>query len=538
MLSRILNGQSKSVTGAAILISCTALASRLVGLFRERMFAHHFRASEIMDAYYTAFKMPDMVYNLLIVGAISAGFIPIFTKLMTKQNQESAWRLASNILNILGSLVFLLTILGIIYMPKLIPYLAPGFDQSTTQLAVSFGRIMFISMLLLSISMIMGTILQSLRSFLIFSIAPIFYNVGIIFGVVVLVPYFGIKALAWGVVLGALIHLIMQTYGAYAQGYRWKPVFDFRDKETLLVGKLMIPRTLSLAVSQINIVIFTIMASLLPVGSIAIFNYANNLQGVPTGIIGIPFALAVFPVLSAAVAENDEKKFIKHLSISIRQVLFLVVPISLIFLLLRAQIVRVVLGSGAFTWSDTINTADTLAFFVLSLFAQSLIPLFCRAFYALENTKTPFVIAIISELVTIIAALLLMKSLGVAGLALAFSIGAILNLFLLAGSLRGITGSFEEHKLFSSFWRIAFAGLVMASVVQYLKYPLALQFDQNYFIGIFLQGLIAGVVGLFVYCFICYLLRVPEFLQFKDSFKRKWLRLRKVEIKESVDLKN
>jgi len=309
MLSRLLNGQSKSVTGAAILIASATLLSRLVGLGRERIFAHYYGASQVMDAYYAAFKLPDLVYNLLIVGAISAGFIPAFTKLLNNVNKQAAWRLANNILNILGLIVLLLTILGIIFMPALVPYLAPGFNPATQQLAISFGRIMFISIFILSLSMIMGTILQSLRTFFIFSVAPIFYNLGIIFGVIVLVPYLGVNGLAWGVVLGAMIHFLLQTYGACAHGYRWQWIFDWRDKETWLVAKLMIPRTMGLAINQINVVIITVLASLLPVGSVAVYNYANNLQGVPTGIIGLPFALAVFPVLAAAAAKNDLAEF-------------------------------------------------------------------------------------------------------------------------------------------------------------------------------------------------------------------------------------
>lgn len=538
MLSRFLNGQSKSVTGAAILISSATLLSRLVGLGRERIFAHYYGASQVMDAYYAAFKLPDLVYNLLIVGAISAGFIPAFTKLLNNTNKQAAWRLANNILNILGLAVLILTILGIIFMPSLIPYLAPGFNQTTQQLAINFGRIMFISMFILSLSMVMGTILQSLRTFFIFSIAPIFYNLGIIFGVIVLVPYLGVNGLAWGVVLGAMIHFGLQTYGAYAHGYRWQWIFDWRDKETWLVAKLMVPRTMGLAINQINVVIITILASLLPVGSVAVYNYANNLQGVPTGIIGLPFALAVFPVLAAAVAKNDLTEFITNLAATIRQILFLIIPVSLIFLLLRAQIVRVVLGSGAFDWAATINTADALALFSLSLFAQALIPLLGRAFYALANTKTPFVIGLISELIAIIAALIFMKKLGVAGLALACSIGAIINLILLTIYLRNLTKSLEGEKIFASAWRISLAAMAMALIIQLAKYPLAQLFNQDYFFGILMQGLIAGLLGLAVYGVICYTLKLPEFMQFKNSFARRWLRLRGIKVEESIELKN
>lgn len=530
-----MNGQSKSITGAAIIIAAATLLSRVVGLFRDRIFAHYFGAGPTMDAYYAAFKIPDLVYSLLIVGALSAGFIPTFTKLFTNSDDKSpAWQLANNVLNITAVCLAGLSLLGIIFTPFIAPLIAPGFSSATRDLVVNFTRIMFGSTFLLGLSMVVGGILQSLRSFVLYSLAPIFYNLGIILGVVVLVPAMGITGLAWGVVLGAALHFGVQTFSAYANGYRWKWVLNWKDKNTNLIWRLMIPRTMGLAISQINLVIVTILASLLPVGSVAIFNYANNLQGVPTGIIGIPFALAVFPVLSAAIAKNDKEEFIKNLSSTIRQILFLIIPISIVVLLLRAQLVRVILGSGEFDWTATIHTANALALFALSLFAQSLIPLFARAFYALSNTKTPFIIGVISELISIISALVLMKPLGVSGLALAFSIGSILNFFMLAIALRGVYKTLDEEKIFASFFRIAIAAIPMALVIQLLKYPLADIFDQTHFWGIFGQGFVAGIAGLAVYVVLCYILKVPELIQLKDSLKKRWLQARNIPTEESI----
>jgi putative peptidoglycan lipid II flippase len=535
MFSKVLNGQSKSVTGAAIIIAGATLVSRLVGLVRDRIFAHYFGAGQVMDAYYAAFKIPDLIYSLLIIGALSAGFIPTFTKLFTAgEDKTSAWKLANNVINITGVSMLILSVLGIIFTPSIAPLIAPGFSLNEKSLMITFTRIMFLSPVLLGLSMVVGGILQSLRSFVLYSIAPIFYNIGIILGVVALQPFLGISGIAWGVVLGAILHFALQAYSAYANGYRWHWSFNLKDKETRLVSKLMIPRTLGLAVSQFNLVIITILASLLPAGSVAIFNYANNLQAVPIGIIGIPFALAVFPVLSAAAAQNNREEFLKSLSGTARQVLFLVLPLSIVIMLLRAQIVRVVLGSGAFDWSATVNTADALALFALGLFAQSLIPLFARAFYALSNTKTPFVIGIISELVGIIFSLILMKPLGVAGLALAFSIGGILNFTMLAIGMRKQFSSLGGDEALKSVFKITIAAIPMALVIQGLKYPLAAIFDQHYFWGILGQGLTAGIAGLAVYIVVCYILKVPELIQIKDSLTRRWLHLRNLPTTESI----
>jgi putative peptidoglycan lipid II flippase len=532
---KILSGQSKSITGAAIIISGATLVSRLVGLLRDRIFAHNFGAGPVMDAYYAAFKIPDLVYSLLIVGALSAAFIPTFTKLFNSgENKSPAWKLANNVLNITAVSLAILSVLGIIFTPALAPLIAPGFSEASKQLVINFTRIMFGSTFLLGLSMVIGGILQSLRAFFLYSLAPIFYNVGIIVGATVLVPLWGINGLAWGVVLGAFLHFSLQTYSAYANGYRWKWYLNWKDKETRLIGKLMIPRTLGLAISQLNLVIITILASMLPVGSVAIFNFANNLQAVPIGVIGIPFALAVFPVLSMAVSQNNIEEFIKNLSATIRQILFLIIPLSIILMLLRAQVVRVVLGTGKFDWTATINTADTLALFALSLFAQALIPVIVRAFYAMANTKTPFVIGVISELASIIAALMLMKPLGVAGLALAFSIGSILNFTILTFVLRNTIGKIDGEKIFSSFLRIVLAAIPMALAIQSIKYPLAKIFDQTYFWGILGQGLVASMVGLAIYLLICYLLKVPELMQIKNSLARRWLQTKNLPAVEPI----
>ena len=547
---KILNGQSKSITGAAIIISGATLVSRLVGLLRDRIFAHYFGAGPVMDAYYAAFKIPDLIYNLLIVGALSAAFIPTFTKLFYSSeakprteppsgsgtgDKSPAWKLANNVLNITAISLGVLSVLGIIFTPALAPLIAPGFSAASKELVISFTRIMFGSTILLGLSMVIGGVLQSLRAFFLYSRAPIFYNVGIIIGAAVLAPLWGINGLAWGVVLGAFLHFSLQTYSAYANGYRWRWHLNFKNRETKLVGKLMIPRALGLAISQLNLVIITILASLLPVGSVAIFNFANNLQAVPIGIIGIPFALAVFPALSIAASQNNAAEFIKNLSSTIRQILFLIIPFSIIIMLLRAQIVRVVLGTGKFDWTATVNTADTLALFALSLFAQALIPVIARAFYALANTKTPFVVGVISELFSVIAALILMKPLGVAGLALAFSIGSILNFFILTIALRSNLKTTDDEKILSSFFRFILAAIPMALVIQFAKYPLAKIFDQTRFFGILGQGAVASLAGLAIYLLLCYLLKVPELIQLKESLARRWLQTKNLPTAESIE---
>lgn len=518
---------SKSITGAALLLGTATLVSRIVALFRDRTFAHFYGGSSpVMDAYYAAFKIPDLIYGLLIAGALTAGFIPIFTKLFYESEDKSkAWRLANNVISIIAAALIILGILGAIFAPFLVKIVAPGFTGERLTLVTEFTRIMLISPLLLGISMVLGGILQSLRQFALYSIAPIFYNLGIIFGAVFLTTYLGPAGLAWGVVLGSFLHLIIQLIGAVKNNYRWRWHFDLGDGDTRTIGRLMIPRTLGLAMTQINTVIITILASLLPLGSLTIYNYANNLQMVPSGIIGIPFALAAFPLLSRKALLPDHAEFKTLIISTLRQVIFLIAPLSVCFLLLRAQIVRVILGTGEFDWSATTATANALGFFSISIFAQALIPLFARSFYSLNNTKTPFLIGVVTEIISITGAILLMKPYGVAGLALASSLGIILNLVLLVYFLEKKIDTIVDRPVFLMLSKVVLASMIMGVAVQYVKNILGNSLDLDYFWGIFSQGMAAASVGILMYFISCRLLNVEEVIHFQSSLKKRWMRL-------------
>ncbi|MBU1895409.1 polysaccharide biosynthesis C-terminal domain-containing protein, partial [Patescibacteria group bacterium] len=297
-------------------------------------------------------------------------------------------------------------------------------------------------------------------------------------------------------------------------------------------------RTMGLAVGQLNFLVITILASTLTVGSLTIFNLANNLQYFPIGIIGFSFAVAAFPTLSKFVAERKQDELINHLSKTIRQILFFIIPATLVFLLLRAQIVRIVLGSGQFDWDATIATGNTLAFFALSLTAQCMIPLLARGFYALHDTWVPFKIAFVSVLINIIFSLLLKDLLGVSGLALAFSIAATFQATALWITLRKKIGTLRELDILQTVFKISFAAIVMGIVTQLVKTKLGSSMDLTSFWKVATQGFVAGALGLITYIGICFVLKVEELFELIGSFKRKWLKLTNipVEISEVDDV--
>lgn len=528
MIQKLFSSQSKSVTGAALILSAASFLSRLIGVLRDRIFADRFGAGNTLDVYYAAFRIPDLVYNLIIVGALSAGFIPVFMEVWIK-DKKKALDITNGLISILAlSLIVVCTALFFL-TPRLVHLLVPGFGPGQIDQTIALTRIMLVSPIILGLSGIASGVLQSLKCFFVYSLTPIVYNLGIILGAIFLVPVLGMQGLAYGVLLGATLHLAIQIPVLIQHGFRLHPSLPFADSYVRKIGKLMIPRTLTLATGQLNFLIITIIASTLPEGSLTIFNFANNLQYFPVGIIGISFALATFPTLSQLFAEKKPTEFVQQISNTVRQIIFFIMPLTVIFLLLRAQIVRVALGAGKFDWTATITTADTLALFSLSLFAQALIPLLTRAFYAIHNTFTPLLIAFISVLINIIGSLALKESMGVAGLALAFSVAAIFQLTVLWISLRVITQKLDESNLLHPIYKIVVASLCMAAAVQFLKEYTGPMLDMTRFWGIFIQGVIAGLGGLLVYVCTCRLLRLEEITHLYITCKTKLFNIKNIQ---------
>lgn len=536
MIKKFVNGDflrekpTQSVAAAAFIISLAGVASRILGLFRDRILAGQFGAGDTLDAYYAAFRIPDLMYNLMIVGALSAAFIPVFTELISKDKEEEAWKLSSGILSLQIVFTGFVSVILIVWAPWLMKLVTPGFHDEKMDLTVTLTRIMFLSPFLLGISGILGGSLVSLKKFLIYSLAPIFYNVGIIIGALFFVKTMGPVGLAWGVVLGAVLHLLVQYPAVKFSGFKFQPHFfdAWKDPSVRKVLKLMIPRTMTIAVSQINFTIITIFASTLTAGSLAVFNFANNIQSAPLGLFGISFAIAVFPTLSAHAARDEKEKFAIAFSRTFRQVLFFVIPVSVFLYVFRAQIVRVLLGSGEFNWDDTIMTFTVLGLLTMSLFAQSLLPLLTRTFYALQNTKTPLKIALVSEAINLILVVSLIKSHGVYGLAIAFSISSILNMTLLMIFLRKHLPDLKDAIIIDSAFRIISSSIVAGLVAQIGKIIVGTRGELDTFVAVLMQIVIAGSMGLSAFCLMSYYLKSKEFFQFTDSVTRKLFKAKKV----------
>lgn len=528
-----------SISKAAAIIGMLSLASRLLGLVRDRLFAGKFGAGDTLDVYYAAFRIPDLVFNLLILGTLSAAFIPIFTEWLVKDARR-AQRIANTVLNSSVLVVGFLCLLLYFFAEPLTKMLVPGFSEEKLGLTVMLTRLLLISPVIFTASNVFGSILNSQKRFFVASLAPLLYNCGIIFGLLYFYPHWGLQGLGWGVVLGASMHLLVQVIESWRWGFVWQPVFDFSDKAVQKIGMLFVPRIFGLDTTQVSLLIGSVVGSLLSAGSITVLNLAHNLQAVPVGLFGISVAMASFPALAEFFAKEDASVFIQTLFDSICKVLFFIIPISVLMLLLRAYIVRLAYGSGQFSWEDTILTFNTLGIFSISLFSQALAPLLARAFYARQDTKTPVLIGLGSIALNIILSYLFAMSKislnfeisgisfgfqtgGVVGIALGFVIASIVNFLLLFAFLhreleKDSAAASHRMKHFDGdlavvLGKIIFASLCMGIVGYasiYLFEPLV---DTRTGLGILFQSGLATAFSVAVYFL------VAKWVGLKHSFK-------------------
>lgn len=516
---------STTILGGAIVIGFTGIVSRFLGLLRDRMLASEFGGGGALDPYFAAFKLPDFIFNVLVLGALSSSFIPVFVGYLKKHDGDQttnneAWRVANSVLNLLLIVLVGLGIGFFIFAGQLVPLIAPGFSGERLATTIHLSRIMLVAIVFFGASNIVSAILNSFKRFFAFALAPVLYNLGIIAGIVWFVPRWGINGLAYGVVLGAVAHLLIQLPGVWKVGFRYQRLLDWKHAGVREIGRLMLPRTFGLAVNQISQVVSTILASSLAAGSLTQLSFANNLQNFPINVFGVSLAIAVFPAFSEAFAAKDMPAFVQHFSRTVRRLLVVMIPASVLLLILRAQIVRVVVGAQAFDWDATYLTAQVLGVFAVSLFAQALIPILARSFYALHDTATPVKVGVVAVIIDIVAAVILAKHFGVIGLAIAFSLSSMVNMFGLYAILRHRIGDMDDMGIARSTVRIVIAALVGGVATWFMLRFVALGINDRTLVGIFLQGLVAGGAGIATYVATASMLQVQEVQVFRDWWGR------------------
>ncbi len=505
---------------ATIIIASFTLLSRITGFARDILLAQQLGLSADSDIYFTAFRIPDLVYNLLILGTLSVALIPVFSEYYFK-DKPRAFTIASSILNISALGMVVICLLIFVLAEPLTKLVAPGFSADQIARTASLTRIMLLSPIIFTISNVFSSVLISMKKFIIVNTAPLLYNLGIIIGILFLFPRFGLSGLAYGVIFGALMHLGIQIPEALRHGFRWRPILNYRDKGVQKIGALFLPRIVGLDNSYVNLIIVSIIGSTLITGSITAFNYANNIQAVALGIFALSSAVAIFPVLSEFFAKDDIKGFVRTLQRTIIRVLYFVIPITIMLLLFRAHIVRLLLGYGRCDWNCTITTFDTLGVLALGLVAQSLIPLFARAFYSRQNTKTPVAISLIGMLLNGILSYFLSQGLGVVGIALGFVIASTVQCILLFVFLhRALASKHTEEidialdvfddTLVTQTLKIMLASVVLGGVSYLTLYLVDPILNTHTVFGIFAQAAISSGIGGIVYIALTRYMRVFE----------------------------
>lgn len=543
---RIFTKESGSINQVALLLGSLTLLSQILALFRDRSIAHFIGPSPSLDAYYAAFRVPDLIFICIASLASITVLIPFIVARMDGEKvTPEAQKYLNDIFTVFFYSMIIIALLAFFLMPYLTSFIAPGFTPAFQEKVVLLSRIMLLSPILMGLSNLFGSVTQLFRKFFIYSLSPIFYNFGIIIGVLFLYPIFEIYGLALGVALGASMHFGIQALASYSCGFKLKfslPV-NFKDiKHTVLTS---FPRTLGLAFNNIALISIIAMASFLKSGSISIFNFSFNLQSVPLNIIGISYAVAAFPTLVKAFGSGQKDEFKKYLKEAARAIVFWSIPVIFLFIVLRAQIVRVILGSGSFSWDNTRLVAACLAIFSVSILAQGMITLLSRSYYATGNTRRPLIINFLCSLLIIILSYILIQlfenmllfrffiesmlkvsdipGTAVLMLPLAYSIGTILNFILHWIFIKKDfmpDESFITKTFFQSLGASFFLGLVAYLSLNILS-PI---FGTTTFWGVFLQGFISGMLGIMAAIVVLYLLKSEELKALTQALTTKFWR--------------
>ena len=515
---------------AAYLLGFFSILSHVLGFVRDRLLAHIFGASLELDIYYAAFRIPDFLF-VTVASMVSLSVLVPFIVEREKDGREAVREFINNIFSFFSIIIFITCILVFVFMPEISKFLFKGFTVSELSQVNFLSRILLISPIALGFSNLFGSLTQAFNRFTVYALAPLIYNSTIILAILLLTKSMGITGVAIGVALGACFHALIQVPFVIKAGFCPRPSLSFNFDSIKRVVSLSLPRTLTLSTSHIATIFLVAMASLMPDGSISIFSFSVNIQMFPLSIIGVSYSLAAFPTLSRHFANNNLKAFTDQMSTTARHIIFWIVPITALVVVLRAQIVRVLLGTGEFSWDATRLTAAAVALFVLSSVFQSLVLLFTRGFYSAGYTKRPFILNLFSMGILVASSYVLvdifyahegfrlfittllkvgdLSNTVVLMLPLAFTLGTVVN-----GVLHWV--DFERHfKGFSkevgrTLFNALGAGVIMGAVSYAGLLLFAPVFDTTSLMGIFLQGFLAGIVGILSGVGVLYLLKSRE----------------------------
>ncbi|HEV2528740.1 MAG TPA: murein biosynthesis integral membrane protein MurJ [Thermomicrobiales bacterium] len=430
------SAHSRPILRSAVVVLAALALTRLLGLVREVVIAARFGTGETYDAYIAAFRLPDLLFMVVMSGTFGTAFIPVFGGFLGTGRAEAAWRLANALLTLtVIALLVLAQVVLLLAGPLVGTVIAPELSPAARDLAVDLTRLLLLSPLLLGLGAAAKGMLEAQEAFTFPALAPIAYNLGIILGAVLLAPGLGARGLALGVVLGAAAHAGLQFAVLVRRGARFRPLLSHRIEGLSEVLRLLGPRLLNQMAGQSNLIVMTNVASRLGEGSISALFYAQHLAMLPHGIAALGLSTVIFPRLSRQATLGDNDALRETLRRSVTGLVFLVLPAAVTLALLREGIVQGVLAWGAFSSRSVDLVAGTTGVFALGLLARALIEPVTRGFFALRDTRTPLVVTVVAVLVNVAIAWPLARAFGPPGIALALSLSAVLRLVLLTWRL-------------------------------------------------------------------------------------------------------
>lgn len=516
----------RAVAKAAGIIMIAMMLSRVLGYVRDVVIYSYFGQNRLTDAYNAAFAIPDVLSILLMGGAFSSAFIPVFTNYIATGKEDEGWKVASIVFNYVFIFLIVGITLGLIFTPLLIPLVAIGFhnEPEVADLTIKMTRIMFAQAFFMGMTGMVIGILNSYKHFTAPAIGGVLYNLGIIVFGLILARDFGIIGFAIGVVVGSILNFGIMIPPLLKRGFKYKFSLNWRHPGVKKIAMLMLPMLLGLAVAQINLIVNQNLASLLPGGIVSALKAAQRIMQLPIGIFAIAVAVAIFPTLTEYAAKKERDQFKITMGLGIRTVVFITLPAAVVLMALRVPIVRLLFEQGQFTPENTAATAYALFFYGFGIFAYSANQVLNRTFYALEDTKTPVIIGISTIFLNLILNLALMRVLGHGGLALAYSIAGIYGMAMLLFFLRRKIGGIDGKNMIASFIKTGGAGIVMGVATYYTAQFLELIVDITTKFGQLIQVSVAVAVAGIVYYGLTRLLNMEELDMMLGILKRRFKR--------------
>jgi len=496
---------------AGLVVSAAYLASRLLGYLRVVVIGTTFGAGPELDAFFAAFRIPDLVFQLVAAGAVASALVPIVSGLRATGDAARAWRIVSTVANLMLVGLVVLAAAAFVLAPVLVPLITPGFDDAQLARTIDLTRLMLVGPILLGLGSVATAALNGSRRFAASALAPIVYNLAIIGAAVLLGPSMGVTGLAIGVVAGSAAHLLIQLPPLARVGFRYVPRVDLSDGDARDALVLLAPRAVGLGATQLIFVVLTALASDLGPGAISAYTIAFALLQIPIGVIGIPLGIVLFPSLAGELAQGRVGSYLALIERGLRVGLFVMLPLAALGMVLRVQVVQLLLGYGRFGDAAIDLTAATLLMFLIGLPAHAGLDVLSRAFYARRDTRTPVLGVVLSMAITIAVANALVPRLGLPALGLALSTGTWIEAALLAFILRRREPAFDLRGIVSVLVRcLVGAGVAAIAAMAVLTGWGLVVPGETGKLGILFQAILATIAGGLAYVASSLALRVPE----------------------------